>query len=99
MSKGCRASSTHRIRGGHMTRRTLFAVVAMIALAGCTPSSPEQSVVDDAAEALGGKARVQAARTLVLEGEGTNFNLGQDVVPGASGQTFTVTAYRRLVDL
>ena len=35
----------------------------------------------------------------MIEGEGTQFNLGQDVVPGASGQTFTVTQYKRTIDV
>ena len=30
---------------------------------------------------------------------GTNYNLGQDLLPGAAGQTFQVTRYRRAVDV
>lgn len=82
-----------------MLRRTWFVILIMIALVSCAKPSPEQSIVDDAAAALGGKARLQAVRTLSMEGEGTNFNLGQDMVPGASTQTFTVSGYRRVVDL
>jgi glyoxylase-like metal-dependent hydrolase (beta-lactamase superfamily II) len=67
--------------------------------AGCTTRSPEQQIVEDAAEALGGRNRILAIRTLTIEGEGTNGNLGQDMTPDASSQTFTVTAYRRLVDV
>ena len=40
--------------------------------------------------------QLMAVKTLVIEGEGTQYNLGQDVVPGASGQTFAVTSYRRV---
>jgi hypothetical protein len=61
-------------------------------------ATPEQQIVNDAAEALGGADRVRAAATLVLRGEGTQYNLGQDVVPGASGQTFAVTEYTRTID-
>ena len=43
--------------------------------------------------------RLLAVRTLVIEGEGTQYNLGQDIVPGASGQTFAVTQYRRAIDV
>ena len=78
---------------------SLAAGLLLIALAGCTKPSPEQAVVDDAAAALGGKSRLQALKTLTLEGDGTNFNIGQDMVPDASSQTFTVTAYRRSMDL
>jgi hypothetical protein len=73
--------------------------VLAVTLAGCSRATPEQQVVNDAAEALGGADRVRAVRTLTLTGEGTQYNLGQDVAPGASGQTFTVTGYTRTVDL
>jgi glyoxylase-like metal-dependent hydrolase (beta-lactamase superfamily II) len=35
----------------------------------------------------------------VIEGEGAQYNLGQDVTPGASGQTFALTEYRRAIDI
>ena len=38
-------------------------------------------------------------KTLVIEGEGAQYNLGQDVVPDASGQTFAVTDYKRAIDV
>jgi glyoxylase-like metal-dependent hydrolase (beta-lactamase superfamily II) len=80
-------------------KRYQFAAVALVAaLAGCSRATPEQQVVNDAAEALGGADRVRAVRTLVLSGEGTQYNLGQDVVPGGSGQTFAVTGYTRTID-
>ena len=75
-------------------------VVFVVALCGAcaAPLAPEQQLVNDAASALGGADRLQAIKTLVIEGEGTQYNLGQDVVPGASGQTFAVTQYRRAID-
>jgi glyoxylase-like metal-dependent hydrolase (beta-lactamase superfamily II) len=79
------------------TRWVAFALV--VALAGCSRATPEQQVVNDAAEALGGAAQIQAVNTLVMTGEGTQYNLGQDVGPGASGQTFTVTGYTRTIDV
>ena len=81
-----------------MSRATCLLTALTIA-AGCTTRSPDQQIVDDAAEALGGRDRILAIRTLTIEGEGTNGNLGQDMTPEASSQTFTVTAYRRLVDV
>ena len=65
----------------------------------CTSRTPEMQAVSDAAEALGGADRLQTVKTIVIEGEGTQFNLGQDVVPGVSGQTFTVTEYKRAIDV
>jgi glyoxylase-like metal-dependent hydrolase (beta-lactamase superfamily II) len=70
----------------------------VLAFAACARVAPEQQAVNDAASALGGVERVQAVRTLVIEGEGTQFNLGQDVVPDARGQTFAITQYKRAVD-
>lgn len=62
-------------------------------------ATPEQQLVTEAAEALGGVSRVRDVQRLVLQGEGTQYNLGQDVVPGASGQTFTVTSFTRAIDV
>jgi glyoxylase-like metal-dependent hydrolase (beta-lactamase superfamily II) len=67
--------------------------------ASCSSPTPEQATIADAAQALGGRDRLMAAKTLVLEGEGTNWNLGQDMTIDATGQSFAVTGYRRLMDL
>jgi glyoxylase-like metal-dependent hydrolase (beta-lactamase superfamily II) len=71
----------------------------MAALGACAQRSPEQQILDDAAEALGGRERILTVKTLVLEGEGSNGNLGQDMTPEAIGQSFTITAYKRSVDV
>jgi glyoxylase-like metal-dependent hydrolase (beta-lactamase superfamily II) len=68
-------------------------------LCGCTRLSPEQQIVADAATAMGGRDRILAVKTLVIEGNGTNGNLGQDMTPEATSQTFTVTDYRRTIDV
>lgn len=74
-------------------------VAALTALGACAQATPEQRFVTEAAEALGGVERVQAVRTIVLEGEGTMYNHGQDMAPGASGQTFRMADLRRAVDV
>jgi glyoxylase-like metal-dependent hydrolase (beta-lactamase superfamily II) len=79
--------------------RATSLLTALAISAACATNSPERQIVEDAAEALGGRDRILAIRTLTIEGEGTNGNLGQDMTPDASSQTFTVTAYRRLVDV
>ena len=81
-----------------MLRKSILVISLVALLIGCTPASPEQSVVNDAASAMGGEVRIKAVRTLLIEGEGVNYNLGQDMVPGASGQTFKVSEYRRAMD-
>jgi glyoxylase-like metal-dependent hydrolase (beta-lactamase superfamily II) len=81
-----------------MTRS--FPLALLVAgLAACAPVPPEQQVVNQAADALGGRDRLLGIRTLVLEGEGTQWNLGQDMTIDATGQTFAVTGYRRAMDL
>ncbi len=72
--------------------------LAAATLTACAQPSPEQQVIDDAASALGGRDKVLAVKTLVIEGEGANFNLGQDVTPEAAAQTFSVT-FTRAVDV
>ena len=76
-----------------------MALFAVLTLAACAKPAPEQQAVSGAAAALGGLDELMAVKTLVIEGEGTQYNLGQDVVPGASGQTFAVTSYKRLLDV
>lgn len=82
-----------------MMRKGLLTLLAVVMVAACSRATPEQQVVNDAAEALGGSDRILAVKTLVIEGQGTQGNLGQDVSPEASGQTFTVSTYRRAIDV
>jgi glyoxylase-like metal-dependent hydrolase (beta-lactamase superfamily II) len=82
-----------------MPRPGLAAVAVLTLSVGCAAPTPEQQIVDDAASALGGRERLLAIRTLVFEGEGTQYNLGQDVSPDARGQTFSVAGYRRQIDV
>lgn len=81
-----------------MNRRLLISVL-VAGVAGCAQPTPEQQFINDAAAALGGRNRIQAAKTLTIEGEGTNYNLGQDMKPDAATQQFAVTGYTRQIDL
>jgi glyoxylase-like metal-dependent hydrolase (beta-lactamase superfamily II) len=76
-----------------------LALFAAAAFGACARPTPEQQIINDAAGAIGGRARILAVSTLALEGEGTNGNLGQDMGPDATTQTFEVTGYRRVIDL
>jgi glyoxylase-like metal-dependent hydrolase (beta-lactamase superfamily II) len=82
-----------------MMRNRWVIVAAVAMLAACSRATPEQTVVNDAAEALGGADRINGVSTLTLQGAGTQYNLGQDLVPGANGQTFTVSSYTRTIDV
>ena len=79
--------------------RTLWPMLAAVFLTACAQPTPEQQIVDDAAAALGGRDRILAVKTLVIEGEGINGNLGQDMTPEATGQSFTLTGYKRSMDV
>jgi len=78
--------------------RPLFFVIVAAAVSACS-QPPEKQIVADAAAALGGRSRILAVKTLVIEGEGTNGNLGQDMTMDASSQQFAVSGYKRSVDL
>jgi glyoxylase-like metal-dependent hydrolase (beta-lactamase superfamily II) len=77
----------------------LIALFAALVFSACRQAPPEQQFIDDAMEAIGGRSRVEAVKTLTLEGEGVNYNLGQDMKPEASGQQFAITGYKRQIDI
>jgi glyoxylase-like metal-dependent hydrolase (beta-lactamase superfamily II) len=77
----------------------LSALATALLVSGCAKATPEQQLVEAAAKALGGRDRVLAVKTLVLEGQGTNGNLGQDMTPEATAQTFTVSSFKRAIDV
>jgi len=82
-----------------MTSRVLASLLTAATITACTPAPPERQFLDDALSALGGRGRVEAVRTLTIEGEGVNYNLGQDLQPEAATQTFAITDYRRVIDV
>ena len=89
-----------------MDLRTGILAIAVTLLAACTeppappPLSAEQQFVDDVAAALGGKAAVEAAVTLMIEAEGRRLNIrtGHDTGSGDDG-ILDLRVYRRAVDL
>jgi glyoxylase-like metal-dependent hydrolase (beta-lactamase superfamily II) len=82
-----------------MIRLLSSSLAVALSFAACATPPPEQQLLSDTASALGGQERIVAAKTLVLEGEGTHWNLGQDMTMDATGQTFAVTGYRRAIEL
>ncbi len=81
-----------------MKRMKWLVLSAAVILGGCA-QAPEQQTINDAASALGGRDKILAVKTLIIEGGGTNGNLGQDMAPEATGQTFSVTDYKRAIDV
>lgn len=82
-----------------MTRMFSLTILAAAFAAACAQPTPEQQIVNDAAGALGGRDRILAVKTIVIEGEGTNGNLGQDMTMDASGQAFQLSGYKRSIDV
>ena len=83
-----------------MTARSLFAIVTtFVVLNGCTPKPPEQQFIEDAMRAIGGRAKIEAVKSIAIEGTGVNYNLGQDMKPEAATQQFEITGYKREIDL
>jgi glyoxylase-like metal-dependent hydrolase (beta-lactamase superfamily II) len=92
--------SDNRARRTSMNRQICVALLFALPFCACAqPAPPERQIVNDAARALGGAERLRALETIVIDGQGTQYNLGQDIVPDASGQTFEVTQYRRAIDV
>ncbi len=79
-------------------RIEIWALAAIMATPAFGQSS-ELTVVNDAAAALGGATRVQAVHTLVMEGAGTNPNVGQNRNPDDPLPDWKVTDYRKTIDL
>ena len=75
-----------------------YVVLVALACSACMRGTPEQQIVNDAAAAMGGRDRIVAVKTLAIEGEGKNGNLGQDMTPEATGQAFVVSGYKRAID-
>ncbi len=83
-----------------MSRRpVLLLALVLLSSAACERLTPEQQLVHEAAEAMGGLQRVSTTAAIVLTGTGRQFNLGQDLRPGLAEQTFTVSAYERALDV
>jgi glyoxylase-like metal-dependent hydrolase (beta-lactamase superfamily II) len=82
-----------------MNKHNLIAITLLAGIAACSRGTPEQQFIGDAMEAVGGRSRVEAAQTLILRGEGVNYNLGQDMKPEAADQQFAITDYERAIDL
>jgi hypothetical protein len=66
---------------------------------GCQTVPPEKKAIADAAAALGGSGRIEAVRTVVIEGQGSAPNVGQNTMPDGDLPVWKVTEYKRTIDL
>lgn len=76
-----------------------LALLTLVITAACSSLPPEQQLVADAATALGGKAAVETLKSLRMEGAGTAYLLGQNLVPDAELPTYAVSGYVRTIDV
>ena len=78
-----------------------FKIAAIAMTVGTTVfgQAPEMTVVARAAEALGGKDKVLAVKTLVIEGSGINPNVGQNPLPDSPLLNWNVPEFKRSLDL
>ena len=79
------------------SRYTLAIAVALSAPLHAQPTA--RALVERAAAAMGGVERIAGVQTLVLEGTGEQFNLGQNVTPLAPLPRYEVTRWQRAIDL
>jgi len=80
-------------------KKALSTILATALLCGCGRRSPELNAVKAAAEAMGGKDKILAVMTLIVEGEGENSNLGQNRTPDAPLTVWKITNFKRTIDL
>ena len=82
-----------------MQKRLSLPVLVIVSAISCSPATPEQQFLEDVTEQLGGRDRIAAVKTLTIEGEGVNYNLGQDMEPEAATQQFVISSYKRQIDI
>jgi glyoxylase-like metal-dependent hydrolase (beta-lactamase superfamily II) len=61
--------------------------------------TPEWKVVSAAAEALGGKDKIESLKSLTMEGSGIEPNIGQNPLPESALQNWNVPEFKRTIDL
>src|SRR6185436_7031629 len=83
-----------------MKKISSLVVVAVAVLSGaCAKESPERQAILDAADAMGGRQKILAVKTLTIEGEGDAPNVGQNTMPDSELPNWKVTGLKRTIDL
>src|SRR5918995_5952124 len=85
------------MKAGLRLCRCLGFLAALAAGATASAQTPSQ-VVADALEALGGREKILAIKSLVIEGYGKNPNIGQAMTPDAEPLLWMLPDYRRAID-
>lgn len=79
-------------------RHTVWLALTLM-LIGCSRTTPERRLIDQAAAAIGGWNAIEPVSTIVLEGDGENYNLGQNRSPAADLPIFKVAPFTRAFDV
>lgn len=85
-----------------MTLVKRVACVALVAAAGslaCARPGPERQMIDEAAAALGGSERIQAVKTLTIEGAGLSSAIGSDLLIDTNTRVYTLTDYKYVINV
>ena len=83
-----------------MRRLFTSGVMALAAVAvGCSSAPPEMQAIQNAAEAMGGADAIRSATTLVVEGNGTGYRLGQNFNPDSDLPQVEIESLRLEIDL
>ena len=77
----------------------LLACVTLAFVSACGSVPPEQAIVTDAAQALGGADRLAAVKTFTLEATGSAPQTGQNRMPYDDQPLWKVSEYTRAVDV
>ena len=81
-----------------MSSRVVLVLFAVFS-GGCAAASPERKIVDDAAAALGGAARIQGLEAIQIDGSGSAPNAGQNRMPDDELPVWKVAEHTRVIDL
>ena len=83
-----------------MRRLFTSGVMALAAVAvGCSSAPPEMQAIQNAAEAMGGADAIRSATTLVVEGNGTGYRLGQNFNPDSDLPQVEIESLRLEIDI
>jgi glyoxylase-like metal-dependent hydrolase (beta-lactamase superfamily II)/ketosteroid isomerase-like protein len=80
-------------------RWLLAAPSALLLVPDAIAQRPGKPLLEEVAQAMGGRDRILGVHTLVLEGTGENYNLGQNTSPESALPVYAVTEFRRTIDL
>ena len=92
------ASGSGRKKATGLMKR-LSVLLLLLSIPACAPPTPEQQVIDDAADALGGASNIRGLKALTIQGTGSAPNAGQNRTPDDELPVWKVNEFTRTIDL